>query len=91
MNKTFSKSDIIPPFELTFDDIVLNYCLLDITCFPCAVDNFIRVTNLYDRRLIVPNITAQLNQCHEKKNVNIHGEKTVKLAYMVDLLLRNHC
>ena len=28
-------------------------------------DNFIRVTSLHDRRLTAPNITAQLNQCHE--------------------------
>lgn len=31
-----------------------------------AEDNFIRVTSLRDRSLTAPNITAQLNQCHEK-------------------------
>ena len=40
-----------------------------------AEDNFIRVTNLRDRRLTAPNVTAQLNQCREKKNVNIHCEE----------------
>ena len=29
-------------------------------------DNFIRVTCSRDRKLTAPNITAQLNQCHEK-------------------------
>lgn len=32
-----------------------------------AEDNFIRVTSLRDRSLTAPNITAQLNQCCEKK------------------------
>ena len=29
-------------------------------------DKFSRVSSLHDRRLTAPNITAQLNQCHEK-------------------------
>ena len=63
MNKTFSKSDIIPPLELTLDYIMVNYyCSLDTTCFTYAEDNFIRVTSLCDRRLTALNITAQLNQ-----------------------------
>ena len=66
MNKTFSKSYIIPLLQLTLDYIVLNYCLLDTICFTYAVVNFIRVTNLRDRRLTPPNNTAQLNQCQEK-------------------------
>ena len=44
------------------------------------------VTSLRDIKLTAPNITAQLNQCCEK-DVNIHcEEKTVKLAYMAELL-----
>ena len=61
MNKTFSKSYIIPPLELTLDYIVMNNCLQDIT-FISAEDSFIRVTRLHDRRLTAPNITAWLNQ-----------------------------
>ena len=41
-----------------------------------AEDNFIRVTNLCDRRLTALNIPVQLNQCQEKKCVNINCEKT---------------
>ena len=41
MNKTFSKSYIIPPLERTSDNIMLNYCSLDTTCFTYAEDNFI--------------------------------------------------
>ena len=66
MNKTFSKTYIIPPFEITFDYIVLNYCLLDTTCFTYGEDNFIKVTSLRDKKLSAPNITAQLNQYYEK-------------------------
>ena len=62
----FSKSYIIPPLELTLDYIVLNYCLLDTTCFTSVEDNFINVTSSYDRKLTAPNTTAQLNQGHEK-------------------------
>ena len=62
MNKVYSKSYIISPLELTLDYIVLNYCLLDTTCFTYAEENFIRVTSLCDRRLTALNITAQLNQ-----------------------------
>ena len=40
-----------------------------------AEDNFIRVTSLHNRRLTAPNIIEQLNQCHEKKCVNIHCEE----------------
>ena len=61
MNKIIFKSYIIPPLELSLDNIVVNYCLLDTTCFTYAEDNFIYVTSLYDRRLNAPNITAQLN------------------------------
>ena len=70
-NKMFSKSYIIPALELTLDYIVLNYCLLDATCFTHAEDTFIRVTNLHDRTLTAPNITTQLNQCHEKMSSSI--------------------
>ena len=87
MNKTFPKCYIIPPLELKLNYIVMNYCLQNTTCFTYAEDNFIKVTSLCERRLTVPNITAQLNQCCEKKKcVNIHcEEKTVKLAYMAEL------
>ena len=56
-------------------------------------DNYIRVTSLWDRRLIAPNITAQLNQNHEKKMSQqpLWREESVKLAYMAELLSRNHC
>ena len=70
MNKRFFKSYIIPPFKLTLDYILLNYCLLYTTCFTYAEDNFNRVTILCDRRLTATNNTAQLNQYHEK-NVSI--------------------
>ena len=66
MNKTFPKSYIMLPLELTLDYIVLNYCLLDTNCFTNAENNFIRITSLHDRRLTALNITAQLNQCREK-------------------------
>ena len=62
----FFKSYIIPPLEFTLDYIVLTYCLFDTTCFTYAVNNFIGVTSLCDRRLTAPYITAQLNQYHEK-------------------------
>ena len=74
MNKRFSKSYIMPPLELTLDSIVINYNLLNTTCFTYAEDNFIRVTSLGDRRLTTPNITAQLNQSCEKC-FNIHCEE----------------
>ena len=66
MNKTFPKSYIITPLELTLHYAVLNYCLLDTTCFTYEEDNFIRVASLHDRRLTAANINVQLNQCHEK-------------------------
>ena len=62
----FSKSYIIPLLELTLDYIVLNYYLLDTTCFTYVKDNFFRVTSMCDRRLTTPNITVQLNQYCEK-------------------------
>ena len=34
----FSKSYVLPPLELTLDYMVLNYCLLDITCFTYATN-----------------------------------------------------
>ena len=52
IDKTFSKSYIIPPLELTLENIVLNYCLLDTTCFTYADDNFTWVTSLRYRRLL---------------------------------------
>ena len=76
MNKTFSKRYIILPFELTLDYIVL----LDTTRFTYAEDNFIRVTSLGDRRLTAPNITGQLNQCHEK-NVSTSTKSCKPLYY----------
>ena len=51
----------VTPLELTLD----YYVLLGTICFTNEENNFIRVTNLCDRRLTVPNITAQLNQCCE--------------------------
>ena len=41
MHKMFSKSYIILPLEFALDYIVLNYYLLDTTCFTYAEDNFI--------------------------------------------------
>ena len=70
MNKTFSKSYILSPLELTLDYIVLNSCMLDTTCFTYAEGNFIKVPSLRDRRLIAQNISAQVIQCH-KKNVSL--------------------
>ena len=66
MNKTFPTSYILLSLELTLDFIVLDYSLLDTTCFTYAEDNFIRVTCLFDRRLTALNITGKLNQCHER-------------------------
>ena len=75
--KTFSKSYIIPPLELTSDYFVLDYCMLDSSRFTNAEVNFIKVTSLCDRRLTAPNIAAQLNQCRQMC-VNIHFvEKTL--------------
>ena len=92
MNKTFSKSYIIPPFELTLDNIVLNYCLLDTTCFTSADNNFMRETILSDRRQTASNIIAQLNQCHEKMCQHpLWGKDFVKLAYTAEVLSRNPC
>ena len=68
--KTFSKSYIIPPLELTLDYIVLNYCLLDTTCFTYAEGNFIWVTSLHDRRLTAPNISTEQKQCCEKMSTS---------------------
>ena len=91
MNKTFSKSYFIPPLEHSLDNIVLNYSLLDTSCFICAYDNFIRVTSLCDRKLNASNITAQLNQCREKLcQHSLRGKDSVKQAYMADLISRNH-
>ena len=41
-----------------------------------AEDNFIRVTNLCERRLTAPNITARLNQCRGKC-VTIHNDEKI--------------
>ena len=49
MNKTFSKSFIIPPLELTLIYIVLNYCLRDMTCFTDAEDNFISLRFMWQK------------------------------------------
>ena len=49
------------------------------------------VTSLCDRRLTVPNITAQ--QYHRRVKLSQHlvqGEDSVKLAYIVEFLSRNH-
>ena len=51
MNKTFTESYIISPLELTIDYIVLNYYLLDTTCFTYAEDNYIWGTSLRKRKL----------------------------------------
>ena len=56
--KTLSKKQAIA--------FALNYYMQDTKFFTYAEVDFIRVTILGDRRLIAPNITAQLNQCHEK-------------------------
>ena len=45
---------------------MLNYCLLYTTCFTYAEENFVRVTSLCYRKLITPNITAQMNKYCEK-------------------------
>ena len=74
LNKTFSKSYIIPPLELTLDHIVLNYYLVDTTEFIYAEDNFIIITCLRFKRFTVPNITAQMNKWREK-SINIHCEE----------------
>ena len=64
---------------------MLNYYLLETSCFANAADNFIRVTRLRDRGLTAPNITTQLNYV-VKKCVNIHcEEKTGNLTYMLKL------
>ena len=92
MNKTFSKIYIIQPLKFTLDYIVLNCCLLDITCFTYAEENFMWVTNLHDRRLTAPNIIAQLNQCREKMRQHpLRGEDSVKPAYMAELLSIDLC
>ena len=66
MNKTFSKSFLLPPVELTLDYIVLSYCLLNNTCFIYAEDNFNRVTSSSDTKVTASNITEQLNQYVDK-------------------------
>ena len=66
LKEIYIYSYIILPLELTLDDIVLNYCLLDSNYFTFAKDNFITVISLCYRRLTGPNITAQLNQFYEK-------------------------
>ena len=74
--------------------VILGYGrqFLDTTYFTFAEEYFIRFTSLHDRRLTAPNITAQLNQCHEKMFQHpLWGEDSVKLAYIVELLSRNHC
>ena len=59
MNKTFSKSYIIPPLELILDYIVLNYCVLAFNCFTTAENHFIRVISLRDRKQTAPNIKTE--------------------------------
>ena len=54
-----------------------------------AEDNFIKVTSLRDRSLIASNTTAILVSW--EKCVNILSEKTGELAYMAELLSKNHC
>ena len=50
------------------------------------------LANLHDRRLSVPNITAQLNQCHGKRWQHpLWREDPVKLAYLAELLSRSDC
>ena len=88
MNKTFSKSYIIPPLKLTLDYIVLNYCFLDTICFTYPEDNIIKVTSLHNKRLNASNISAQLNQYNEKmststvqrrlREADLYGRITVK-------------
>ena len=70
---------------------MLNYCLLDTTCFTYEENNFIWVTSLRDRKLTTPNITTRLNQSYEKMCQHPLREDSVKLAYMVELSSRNHC
>ena len=69
MNKTFSKSYIIPSLQLTLDSIVLNYCSLVTTWFIYAEDNIIEDTNWLLQ--ISPHNWTNI----EKKYVNIHSEK----------------
>ena len=82
---------IIPQLELILDYIVLNHWLLDSTCFNNAGDNFISHHLVWQKAgFSKHHCTTELMSW--KKCVNIHGEeKTVKLAYMVELLSRNHC
>ena len=89
---TSSKSYITPLFELTLDNIVFIYCLLETTCFIYAKESFIGVTNLRDRRMFTPDISAQLKQCREKICQHpLWEEDSMKSAYMAELLSRNHC
>ena len=66
INKTLFKSYIISPFELTLDDIVLNNCLLDATCFTSCRGQFHQSQGCVKDWLNGADITAQLNQCQEK-------------------------
>ena len=61
----------------------MNYCLLDITYFTYAADDFIWVTSLHD--------CSKLNQHHEKCQHPMWGEDSVKLTSIVELLSRKHC
>ena len=54
-----------------------------------AEDYFIRVTNLRDRKLSAPIVTAEQNQCREKMSQHpLLGENLTKLADMAELLSR---
>ena len=82
MNKIFSKSCIIPPLELALDNIVLNYCLLDTTCFTCAEDNFISHQLAWQK--------ADCSKHHRttepmswKKCVNIHCEEKTQWSWPI--------
>ena len=92
MKKTFSKSFLIPPLELTLDNIVLNYCLLDSVCFTYAEDSFLRITSWRDRKLACSkhHCTTEpmsLKVCQQPLWVG----DSVKLSSMAELSLRNHC
>ena len=78
MIKTFFKSYIIQPLELSLDYIVLNYCFLETSRFTFAEDNFIRGNILRDRKLNAPNITVQLKQ--SPKKISQHPLKMLTLC-----------
>ena len=92
MNKSFSKIYIIPLSELTLDYIVLNFCLLDMTCFTYADDNFISHQLAWQKADCSKQHCTTEPMCWKKFCQHPQwGEDSVKLAYIVELLSRSHC